>query len=163
MATSDGWQLLYSTFFNEMLRKNYRIYINICIKHSQSLNKLYTFLPCQRNSGKSLKIRSPNPISPLNCNATYIGQTKRHLETRLNEHKKDINKIEDNHSVVSKHRLSLNHDFDWSSPEILHNEKFVRKREIAEMFFIKKYKDTINLQRDTENLNVIYDRIINIV
>ncbi|EFN60671.1 hypothetical protein EAG_14889, partial [Camponotus floridanus] len=32
-------------------------------------------------------------------------------------------------------------------PNILHNEKYVRKREIAEMFFIKKFNNLINLQR----------------
>ncbi|EFN62507.1 hypothetical protein EAG_13809, partial [Camponotus floridanus] len=50
----------------------------------------------------------------------------------------------------------LNHDFDWSLPVILHNEKHVRKREVAEMFSIKKFDNTINLQKDTENLNNIY-------
>ncbi|EFN71142.1 hypothetical protein EAG_10671, partial [Camponotus floridanus] len=39
---------------------------------------------------------------------------------------------------------------------ILHNEKYVRKREIAEMFFIKRSKNLINLQTDTDNLNNIY-------
>ncbi|EFN60973.1 hypothetical protein EAG_13905, partial [Camponotus floridanus] len=52
--------------------------------------------------------------------------------------------------------VDINHDFDWSLPVILHNEKHVRKREIAEMFFIKKFDNTINLQKDTENLNNIY-------
>ncbi|EFN69675.1 hypothetical protein EAG_12013, partial [Camponotus floridanus] len=61
-----------------------------------------------------------------------------------------------NHSVISKHRLESGHDFDWIKPNILHNEKYVRKREIAEMFFIKRFDNLINLQKDTENLNNIY-------
>ncbi|EFN73622.1 hypothetical protein EAG_08419, partial [Camponotus floridanus] len=52
---------------------------------------------------------------------------------------------ETNHSVISKHRLESGHDFDWSKPNILHNEKYVRKREIAEMFFIKRFNNLINL------------------
>jgi len=68
-----------------------------------------------------------------------------------------------NLSVISKHKLEFNHDFDWSIPVILHNGKHVRKREIAEMFFIKKFDNTINLQKDTENLNNIYDRLIKLV
>ena len=98
-----------------------------------------------------------------NCDASYVGQTKRHLETRVGEHCKDIKKHSSNHSVVSKHRLHNNHNFKWSEPKILHRECNTRKREIAEMFFIKKQKDTINLQRDTENLNSVYDGVISSV
>ncbi|KAL6421570.1 hypothetical protein ACFW04_014304 [Cataglyphis niger] len=62
-------------------------------------------------------------------------------------------------NCISKHKLEFNHDFDWSAPDILHNEKHLRKREIAEMFFIKKFDNTINSQKDTENLNNIYDKL----
>jgi len=64
--------------------------------------------------------------------------------------------------VVTNHRLSEKHDFEWDEPIILHKKRNRRKREIAEMFFIKKYKKTnsLNSQKDTENLNLIYDKII---
>jgi len=61
--------------------------------------------------------------------------------------------------VVTNHRLSEKHDFKWDEI-ILHKERNRREREIAEMFFIKKYKKTNNsldLQKDIENLNPIYD------
>ncbi|EFN64904.1 hypothetical protein EAG_14640, partial [Camponotus floridanus] len=45
---------------------------------------------------------------------------------------------------------------DWSKTNILHNEKYVRKREIAEMFFIKRFNNLINLQKDMDSLNNIY-------
>jgi len=68
-----------------------------------------------------------------------------------------------NQSVVTNHRLSFNYDFDWNKPDILHREGNKKKREIAEMFFIKKFKkynNSINMQMDTDNLNLIYDRLI---
>jgi len=99
-------------------------------------------------------------IDCVNCEMTYIGQTKRHIATRINEHKNNINNSKGNFSVVTDHRLNLNHDFDWQKPIILHKERNRKKREIAEMFFIKKFDNNINLQRDTENLNSIYDSII---
>ena len=78
----------------------------------------------------------------------------------MKEHFNDIKKDDSNHSVVSKHRVTYGHEFNWSNIDILHKEKNTRKREIAETFFIKKQTDTINLQRDTDNLNPIYDNVI---
>jgi len=102
-------------------------------------------------------------IECINCDQVYIGQTKRHLETRIKEHRNNINNPSHNYSVVTNHRLSEKHDFKWDEPIILHKERNMRKRKIAEMFFIKKYKKTnnsLNLQKDTENLNPIYNKII---
>jgi len=64
--------------------------------------------------------------------------------------------------VVSNHRLDNNHDFDWERPDILHKEKNRKKREVAEMFYIKRFKNNVNLQKDTENLNILYDKLITI-
>ena len=102
-------------------------------------------------------------IDCSDCDATYIGQTKRHLNTRIKEHRNNIKLHTSNQNVISKHRNELLHDFKWTSLNILHREKHRRKREIAEMFYIKKHNNTINLQKDTDNLNAIYDRIIKIV
>jgi len=99
-------------------------------------------------------------INCKNCDRAYIGQTKRHLGTRIKEHKSNIKNSSGNFSVVSEHRLNFNHDFDWEKPIILHKERHRMKREIAEMFFIKKFDNNLNLQKDTENLNPIYDKII---
>jgi len=110
-----------------------------------------------------LNIRT-NIICKIDCNACYVGQTKRHFETRIKQHKNDIKKKHESAlSMVSKHRLDHNHDFDWLNPSILHTEQHYKKREVAEMIFIKKHRNTINLQKDTENLNSIYDSILNII
>jgi len=95
------------------------------------------------------------------CDKVYIGQTKRHMGTRIKEHLNNI-KSTSNHSVVTNHRLSYNHDFEWDKPNILHKEKNRKKREIAEMFLIKKFDNNINLQKDTENLNPIYNKLISL-
>jgi len=99
-------------------------------------------------------------IDCMDCNACYVGQTKRHFKTRIKEHKNDIKKKHESAlSVVNKHRLDHNHDFDWLNPSILHTEQHYKKREVAEMIFIRKHGDTINLQKDTENLNSILNII----
>ena len=95
------------------------------------------------------------------CDASYIGQTKRHLCTRVKEHFNNITLHATNHSVISKHKSQFGHDFNWTSPIILHNEKHARGRSLK--FLIKKHDNTINLQKDTENLTNIYDKIIKVV
>jgi len=63
--------------------------------------------------------------------------------------------------VVSQHRMEKNHDFNWTTPKILHMEKHTIKREIVETFYIKKHNNNINLQKETDNLSNIYNQIIN--
>ncbi|EZA61674.1 hypothetical protein X777_10506 [Ooceraea biroi] len=99
-------------------------------------------------------------INCLQCDASYVGQTKRHVETRLKEHRADVKKVVSDQSVVSKHRLTFNHEFDWSDPDVLHRDAFNRRREIAEMYFIKKQDRPVNLQKDTDSLPGVYDSII---
>ncbi|XP_043478403.1 uncharacterized protein LOC122508871 [Leptopilina heterotoma] len=82
------------------------------------------------------------------CPATYIGETKRSLQTRINEHKK----VNDN-SVVYRHRLNFNHDFDWENTKILDNEPNFKKRRISEMIHIKTNHSTINRKEDIFTLN----------
>jgi len=62
-------------------------------------------------------------INCMKCDQTYIGQTKRHLDTRIKEHKNNIKNSSGNYSVVTNHRLSFNHDFEWDKPIILHRER----------------------------------------
>ncbi|RLU19060.1 hypothetical protein DMN91_009418 [Ooceraea biroi] len=99
-------------------------------------------------------------IKCMECEACYIGQTKRQLETRIKEHKNDIRKGENNWSVVSRYRVLDNHDFDWDNVDIVHEERYLRKREIAEMIFIKRDANAINHQKDIENLPCVYDKIV---
>ena len=97
------------------------------------------------------------------CDATYVGQTKRQLKTRIQEHKSDINKKSGSPSVISNHRLSTNHDFDWNDVQILDNESGYNKRLISEMLHIKKQKCGLNKQSDTEFLSETYLPILNLL
>jgi len=100
-------------------------------------------------------------LSCKDCDATYVGQTKRKLNTRVTEHKNDINKKTGKHSVITEHRLDKNHEFDWDNPEILDKEKFYYKRMISEMINIKSQRNALNMQSDTELLPQTYVEILN--
>jgi len=88
-----------------------------------------------------------------NCDVAYIGQTKRKLNTRIAEHKRDINKKTSNHSVITEHRIEFDYDFDWENPKIFDIEKHYQKRLMSEMINIKAQKKAINLQSEC-NLNI---------
>lgn len=140
---------------NRTLRK---FDLNIVYTIPKKLNRLI-----KKGKDEIDKMHKTDLVYMINCNdcdAKYIGQTKRQLITRIKEHSSNIKKHISNYNVISKHRCEFNHEFDWFGTKVLHCEKQRRKREIAEMFLIKKHTNTINLQKDTENLNAVYDNII---
>ncbi|EZA62183.1 hypothetical protein X777_02808 [Ooceraea biroi] len=101
-------------------------------------------------------------ISCNDCEASYVGQTKRQLQTRIGEHRKDINKKTGSPSVISIHRIQSSHDFKWNEVEILDEESSYKKRLISEMVNIKKQSYPLNLQNDTLELPEDYLPILNL-
>ncbi|XP_018308772.1 uncharacterized protein [Mycetomoellerius zeteki] len=99
-------------------------------------------------------------ISCDDCEASYVGQTKRQLKTRLHEHVSDINKKSKSPTVITCHRIDQNHNFDWDNVEILDREASFNKRLISEMVHIKRQTHGLNKQNDTESLPESYLNII---
>ncbi|KYN23497.1 hypothetical protein ALC57_04081, partial [Trachymyrmex cornetzi] len=127
-----------------------------------SLNKFNCFIKTYKDPVPILAKR--NVVYKINCNdcdASYVGQTKRTVKTRITEHRNDIRKTNSNHSVITEHRLNFNHDFDWDNVEIMDNERFLYKRRIAEMVHIQLQKNGLNSQSDTEFLHHAYISILN--
>jgi len=90
-----------------------------------------------------------------NCDASYVGQTKRQLKTRINEHVKNIKIEESKHSVISKHMLENNQSFDWQNIKILDFEPNYHKRIVSEMIHIKTQRNGLN-SVDIECLDLSY-------
>lgn len=63
--------------------------------------------------------------------------------------------------MITDHRLELDHEFNWNDVTILDNEPLFNKRLVSEMIFIKRQKNSLNMQTDTEFLLDIYTPIIN--
>ena len=74
----------------------------------------------------------------------------------MNEHRNHINRNTAQTSVITEHRISLSHDFDWNGVEILDEETILNKRLISEIIFIGKQKQSLNLQTDTHLLDPLY-------
>ncbi|EZA48133.1 hypothetical protein X777_14399 [Ooceraea biroi] len=95
-------------------------------------------------------------ISCEDCNASYVGQTKRKLQTRVKEHRNDINKKFGSPSVISTHRLESGHEFRWGHVVILDEESSYKRRLVSEMVNIKRQVKPLNLQSDTQFLSEEY-------
>jgi len=96
-------------------------------------------------------------INCLDCDASYVGQTKRTLNTRVNEHKSHIRRNSTQLSVITDHRQKSGHEFDWDNVKILDVESNYNKRLISEIIYIKKQKHGLNAQTDTALLDPIYN------
>jgi len=52
--------------------------------------------------------------------------------------------------------LQFEHEFDWDDVEILDSERYLGKRLISEMMFIKRQNNALNLQSNSEYLHHAY-------
>ena len=81
------------------------------------------------------------------CKVTYVGQTGRLLNTRVEEHKKNLGRKCNYYNVLSDHRKEYaDHDFDWNNVEILHSEsnKGKRRSTSTTMYFRRVLKKREN-------------------
>ena len=115
------------------------------------------------NKDKLKKSRVTGVVYKINCkecSKCYIGQTKNNLCTRISQHKNNI-KNGEKKTGLSEHSLENSHHFDFDNVTIL--EKNIHKkteRLTLENFHIKKYKNNVNYQKDSETLNNIYSSVI---
>jgi len=62
--------------------------------------------------------------------ASYVSQIKRLLKFRINDHRNHIKRNSTQISVITNHRLNLDHDFDWDNVEVLDEETNYKKTSI---------------------------------
>lgn len=94
------------------------------------------------------------------CSASYVGETKRELKTRLKEHKDNLKKNPEAHSVVSTHQIEFNHTFDWDNAVVLDRESVWSKRITSEMLRINLQPNSLNKKEDTKKLHLPYSNML---
>lgn len=98
-------------------------------------------------------------INCKNCDKSYIGETKRHLHKRVDDHKRYV-RNNDEKSVIALHCVQNNHSFDFDKVSILDSEPQTKKRKFLEMLHIQFHKNNINKQLDTQFLRRDYKDIV---
>lgn len=141
--------------------KNITKDLNVKLSY-RCLNKMKKFIKVHKDScPQTARSNVVYKINCNNCDASYVGQTKRQVHTRIAEHKNHIRRSTTSHSVITDHRMSFDHDFEWDSVEVLDNEPHLHKRLISEIIHIKRQKESLNLQTDTECLPETYLTALN--
>lgn len=79
------------------------------------------------------------------CDASYVGQIKRKLNTRIKEHTDNIKLDSSKHSVISEHITRYNPLIEWNNTLILGTKPKYYKRLISEMIHIKEQNNGLNL------------------
>ncbi|KYN22373.1 hypothetical protein ALC57_05227 [Trachymyrmex cornetzi] len=78
----------------------------------------------------------------------------------ISEHKSDIRRNTGSPTVITDHRINLDHNFKWDNVKILDCESSYNKRLVSEMVHIKRQKQGLNKMNDTESLPDFYSQII---
>ena len=129
-----------------------RYNINTAFKNQKNLNIIF------KQTKDKLRIEQASNIvysvrcKGNNCKAVYIGQTKRFLKNRLNEHKNNVRETLNKQNALTKHTIEKDHFFDFVNTQILANERIYKIRLLLEMYHIAGTDDAVNLRTDVENL-----------
>jgi len=135
--------------------------ISFCKLSFSCLNKLNKFIKVHKDMlSTTTRSNVVYKIECSNCDASYVGQTKRLLKDRICEHRNHIKRNSSQISVITNHRKNFNHDFDWNNVRVLDEETNYKKRLISEMIHIKKQKCGLNSQNDTELLDLVYHDLV---
>ena len=78
------------------------------------------------------------------CEATYVGQTGRHLRERLKEHTKALDKGNIRNSGVAEHAFEAHHDIDLDKIKVLDVESNQNRRQVREALRIRNLDPSMN-------------------
>ena len=91
------------------------------------------------------------------CPATYVGQTNRHLNQWLSEHRRAVESGEAATSALAEHAWGAHHPVDWDKVRVLDHQPHHHQRLILESIHI--WSQTRPLNRDTGSLPQINNSI----
>jgi len=106
------------------------------IHETNKLKKSFTYKDKQNHLRRSSVVYKLT----CTCGSNYIGQTRRNLITRINEHKFD------QRSEVCKHLLANpTHRFNFKQPEILGSIVGQKELHLLESLLIQQYQPDLNV------------------
>jgi len=134
---------------------------NLDIIFTSRSNQLSSLLGSTKDPREQLEKCGVYKITCPECDVIYIGQTKRSLKTRCEEHTKEAEKLAKEteekrklhhfKSKVAEHIINKEHEITCLNIELLHNITKSNKLDAAESLEIFKHSRNNLLNRDTGN------------
>ena len=153
--------LPFHKYITPKLNKLFKNSDSISIK--KTTNKLNHIIKLGKDKIETLKKSNiVYKINCKNCTANYIGQSKRNLEFRVQEHKRDVNNKKKT-SALANHVINTSHTIDIKNIKVIDQEKNYRKRIFSEMLHIHNNSNTMNKMEDTKNLKMVYKNTLNLL
>ncbi|XP_072022566.1 uncharacterized protein [Amphiura filiformis] len=137
---------------SERLQRSFKKYgINTAMKPHNTLKRLLVHPKDKIDTLQTCDCVYEIPC--LTCNKTYIGETGRKFQTRLNEHRKDVEKVKDikytrskrqesvseqHKSAITDHVAQENHVINWEGASIIDKDTNKQTRWIREALWIRK-------------------------
>jgi hypothetical protein len=160
---------------SERLQRSFKKYnIQTAMKPYNTLKHLLVHPKDKRDTAKTTDCVYQIPCQ--SCDKVYVGETGRLFETRLNEHKKDAEKVsqkkytranrkdsatEKHKSAITDHIAQENHTIDWKGAKILDKDSDKQKRWIREVIWIRRQgPKIINRDEGIYSLNHVFDPLI---
>ena len=79
----------------------------------------------------------------------YIGETRRHLRTRLKEHKNACVRCQTDKSAITEHAWSEDHPINWSGTKILQHSSHTMELVMKEALCIQSTPADSHFNRDS--------------
>ena len=77
-------------------------------------------------------------IDCSNCEAVYLGESKRSLKLRSDEHKRSVRNCDCGNNEIAKHCWEADHNFSWDQKKVIDRERRLIPRKIKETIHSSK-------------------------
>ena len=78
------------------------------------------------------------------CNATYIGESKRSFGVRYKEHDRAVRNGDTDKNEIADHCWENDHEMNWDERKIIDTEAYIKERKIKETIHSIKDRNHIN-------------------
>ena len=130
--------------------------IRLCFKPCQTVGQLLS-----RAKDRVLDLDKSNIVYRVpcaGCAASYVGQTRRRLAQRLEEHKRSVTAGDFVSSALAEHAWTEGHHVSWDSVSVLASAPDLTTRLALESVHIRSTAHALN--RDRGSLSSIYDGLL---
>lgn len=85
------------------------------------------------------------------CGSSYIGETKKKISTRMQEHRRAIFNGEWTSSGATMHAKTCTGSFEWEGNTTIATERFYRRRKVRESLEIRRHEAKLNRDQGDHN------------